>query len=148
MRWDPFFGPVAPELGWVPPPSFLLRRDRILRALSEIRPSRALEVGSGAGALATELAARGFSCVAFETSTKGREATRRLAAAAGVRVDVAERPAEDWVGAFPLLMAFEVLEHIEDDEGALRAWREWLAPGGTLLLSVPAHASKWGAGDV
>lgn len=148
MKLDPFFGPVAPELGWVPPPSFLLRRDRILRTLRGIAPTRALEVGSGAGALAVELAARGYFYVAFEMSVEGRDATRKLAAAAGAHVDVADAPADDWMGAFPLLMAFEVLEHIKDDEAALRAWRDWLAPGGTLLLSVPAHASKWGAGDV
>jgi SAM-dependent methyltransferase len=148
MRWDRFFGPVAPELGWVPPPSFLLRRDRILRALSAIAPSRVLEVGSGAGALATELSKRGFSFVAFETSPKGRETTQSLASAAGVDIEVVDHSEDNWTAAFPMLMAFEVLEHIEGDEETLLTWREWLAPGGTLLLSVPAHASKWGAGDV
>ncbi len=44
-------------------------------------------------------------------------------------------------------MAFEVLEHIEDDRAALAQWRQWLKPGGNLLLSVPAHMSQWTASD-
>jgi SAM-dependent methyltransferase len=49
--------------------------------------------------------------------------------------------------AFPLVMAFEVLEHIEDDTAAMRQWGSWLAPGGTLLMSVPAHPRLWSAAD-
>src|SRR3546814_6549126 len=45
-------------------------------------------------------------------------------------------------------MAFEVLEHIEDDHAALRQWLGWLKPGGILLMSVPAHPSQWNAADV
>jgi hypothetical protein len=44
-------------------------------------------------------------------------------------------------------MAFEVLEHIQDDTGALSSWMRWLKPGGRILLSVPAHAHRWTATD-
>jgi SAM-dependent methyltransferase len=148
VRRHPLFGPVAPEVGWVPPPSFVLRRDRILRALADMQPTRVLEVGSGAGSLLTELGARGFECFALESSPRALETTRRLAAAAGVHIEASSSGRDDWVATFPLVMAFEVLEHIEDDEGALRQWASWLTPEGTLFLSVPAKASKWGAGDV
>jgi SAM-dependent methyltransferase len=46
-------------------------------------------------------------------------------------------------GRFDNMLAFEVLEHIEDDLGALRQWASWLKPGGRLLLSVPAHMCLW-----
>ena len=39
---------------------------------------------------------------------------------------------------FDLVCAFEVLEHIEDDDAALTEWRARVRPGGRLLLSVPA----------
>jgi len=45
-------------------------------------------------------------------------------------------------------VACEVLEHIEDDRAALAQWRDWLRPGGHLILSVPAHARRWSATDV
>jgi SAM-dependent methyltransferase len=43
--------------------------------------------------------------------------------------------------------AFEVLEHIADDEGALKEWHDYLRPSGWLLLSVPAHPEDFGAAD-
>lgn len=41
--------------------------------------------------------------------------------------------------SFDLSTAFDVLEHIDDDVGALRALHAALAPGGTLLVHVPAN---------
>lgn len=40
-------------------------------------------------------------------------------------------------GAFDLLIACDVLEHVPDDTRALREIRRVLAPGGTALLTVP-----------
>ena len=41
----------------------------------------------------------------------------------------------------------DVLEHIEDDAGALAAARDALAPGGRLLLTVPAMPCLWSRHD-
>ena len=49
--------------------------------------------------------------------------------------------------AYDYLLAFEVLEHINDDLAALRAWAEYCKPGGRLLVSVPAHQRKYGKSD-
>lgn len=49
---------------------------------------------------------------------------------------------------FDAVLAFEVLEHIRDDYGALRDWSHLLKPGGVLILSVPAKASRFGKWDV
>jgi hypothetical protein len=45
-------------------------------------------------------------------------------------------------------MAFEVLEHIEDDLSCIKEWGSILNEGGKLLISVPAHQGKWGRNDV
>lgn len=145
---DPLFGPAAPELGWVPAPRYVLRRHRILRLLKTMQPNEALEIGCGAGMLLQELSVRGFKCSALETSTPARALIQAIGKKTGHVIDVHAEPSATWHERFPLLMAFEVLEHIEDDASALRQWREWLAPGGTLLLSVPADQSKWNAADV
>lgn len=145
---DPLFGPAAPDLGWVPAPRYLLRRRRILRQLRDQPPGEVLEIGAGAGMLLQELAARGFTCSALETSDAAREVIARMAGRFGGRVELHDGPGPAWRGRFPLLLAFEVLEHIEDDAAALREWVEWMAPGGTLLLSVPAHPGQWNAADV
>jgi SAM-dependent methyltransferase len=56
---------------------------------------------------------------------------------------------EDLLNAhlFDYVLAFEVLEHIQDDARALVKWRKWLAPGGRLIITVPAHMKSWTASD-
>src|SRR5262249_11748975 len=46
-----------------------------------------------------------------------------------------------------VVCAFEVLEHIDDDESALRLWGTFLDPGCTLLISVPAWQRRFGPSD-
>lgn len=145
---DALLGPAAPSLGWVPAPRYLLRRQRILRQLRGLPPGEVLEIGAGAGMLLQELAVRGHSCAALETSPQARALIERLGQDSAFAVKVKQTPGPGWSGRFPLLMAFEVLEHIEHDRAALAQWTDWLRPGGTLLLSVPAHPRQWNAADV
>jgi SAM-dependent methyltransferase len=49
--------------------------------------------------------------------------------------------------SFDVAVCLNVLEHIEDDAAALRQLRSWLAPGGKLVLQVPAHPSLYGSID-
>ena len=48
---------------------------------------------------------------------------------------------------FDLVCAMDVIEHVEDDVGALSELTRVLAPHGTLLISVPLHQSHWTAFD-
>jgi glycosyltransferase involved in cell wall biosynthesis len=49
--------------------------------------------------------------------------------------------------ALDTIVCLNVLEHVEDDLGALRRLHASLAPGGCLLLLVPAHERLFGAID-
>ena len=48
---------------------------------------------------------------------------------------------------FDLVCAMDVVEHVEDDVGALRELTRVLKQQGTLLISVPLHPSRWTAFD-
>ena len=49
----------------------------------------------------------------------------------------------------PLLKcAFDVLEHIDDDEAVLKNVHGALKPGGTLFITVPADMRLWSAMDI
>jgi SAM-dependent methyltransferase len=48
---------------------------------------------------------------------------------------------------FDLVTALDVIEHIDDDLGALREMRRVMKPGGLLLLTVPAYMFLWGRQD-
>ena len=50
-------------------------------------------------------------------------------------------------GVFDLVCAFDIVEHVDDDDGALSELSRVAAPGATLLLSVPLHPTHWSAFD-
>jgi len=50
--------------------------------------------------------------------------------------------------AYDLVALLDVLEHVPDDIGSLRAIHRRLKPGGALLLTVPANPWMWSAHDV
>jgi glycosyltransferase involved in cell wall biosynthesis len=142
------------EPEWVQPPRFLLRLDLVRRLLPRLsRHQPALEVGFGAGAMLEELASRGFGpVVGIDFSA----AAARLAANRLARFPPESRPkilratldALDPARAqFHSILAFEVLEHVEDDRGLLAQAFRLLAPGGRMLASVPAHQHRFSVVD-
>ena len=147
MIEDNFLGPAAPDLGWVPAPRYLMRRARIFRQLNTLEPGRLLEIGPGAGMLLIEAARLGFQCKALEVSIEARTLAEKVIAQSGQSIPVFATAEKAWEESFDALFAFDVLEHIEHDRDALMQWHDWLAPSGTLLLSVPAHMRMWTAGD-
>ncbi|TCV94022.1 methyltransferase family protein [Luteibacter rhizovicinus] len=49
--------------------------------------------------------------------------------------------------SFDFVCAFDILEHVVNDEGALGELARVARPGASLLLSVPLHPSAWNAFD-
>lgn len=49
---------------------------------------------------------------------------------------------------FDVVVASDVLEHIEDDSGAIGAWRRVLKPDGRLICFVPAYKFLFGPHDI
>jgi SAM-dependent methyltransferase len=50
-------------------------------------------------------------------------------------------------GTFDLVCAFDIVEHVVDDDGALSELSRVAKPGGTVLISVPLHLAYWTAFD-
>jgi SAM-dependent methyltransferase len=50
-------------------------------------------------------------------------------------------------GSYDLIAVLDVVEHIDDDVGALKAMARVLKPGGKILITVPAHQWMWSAHD-
>jgi SAM-dependent methyltransferase len=127
-------------------PNAWLRYD-VIQRLMPAGVTDVLEIGCGQGALGARLSAQ-YRYVGLEPDpesfavAEGRFA--RLDGGQVRNVPLATLGAED---QFDLVCAFEVLEHIEDDEKALLEWTEHLRPGGWLLLSVPAHQHRYAAWD-
>ena len=124
-----------------------LRQSFIDSAVKSVRPASILEVGAGQGATGARLAREARYVGVEPDVSSAAVAAARLAQVdtADFRIGGIERVAAD--ETFDLLCAFEVLEHIDDDVAALRSWMTHLAPGGHMLISVPAHRKRFGASD-
>lgn len=126
---------------------YLLRRSRVLSVLSPLNRGELLEIGCGSGALLCDLNHLGFSVHGLETSNKAVGMSHELARLANSPHQVQDTAHGSWENRFDLVCAFDVLEHIQDHDQAIDNWLGWLKPGGRLVISVPAHRRRWGAGD-
>ncbi len=105
-----------------------------------------LEIGCGRGAFGARLAER-YSYLGIEPDQDSWAVARARIEALG-RGEVRNVSSAALAGQrFDIVCAFEVLEHLEDDAGALAEWARLLRPGGWLLLSVPAHQRRFGPWD-
>jgi len=79
------------------------------------------------------------------------DASARALASAKSALEVREGALPDCVpfapDSFDLVAMLDVLEHVDDDIGSLKAVAERLARGGRLLLTVPAYGFLWSRHD-
>lgn len=128
-------------------PNAWLRYDVVQRLLpADVRS--VLEVGCGQGALGARLAAGGLDYVGIEPDpVSATVAASRVAAVGRGTVRSLSVEALDPASTYDLVCAFEVLEHLADDRGALATWMRHIRPGGWLLLSTPADPDRYAAAD-
>ena len=108
--------------------------------------ARILEIGCGTGHNLPMLARFGaVDAIEIDEAARGVAADRL-----GKPVGAAPLPMLPGVerGCYDLIAVLDVVEHIGDDVGALRGMAECLAPGGKILITVPAHQWMWSAHDV
>ena len=113
----------------------------ILARLGEGRGRRALDVGAADGFLAERLTAQGWSVTALERDPE--LAGRARGRCKEVVVADLESAARLLHGPFDAIVYGDVLEHLSDPRAALLALDQTLAPGGTVIVSVPNVAHLW-----
>lgn len=69
----------------------------------------------------------------------------RDAGASGARASITALPCAD--ASFDLVCALDILEHVTDDDKALRELSRVAAPDARMLLSVPLHPDAWTSFD-
>jgi SAM-dependent methyltransferase len=106
-----------------------------------------LEVGCGTGNVlrVLEQACPSGVVVGMDLFSEGLQYARKRTSCALVQGDINLPPFDR---QFDLIGAFDLLEHVSEDEQVLRNLHRMLAPGGTLLLTGPAHMSLWSYFDV
>jgi SAM-dependent methyltransferase len=97
-----------------------------------------LELGPGPGAMTRVLLARGHRVTVVENDPQALEVLQTL----GVEVIAGNLDGTDWLQAlagrrFDTVLACDVLEHLRKPEDVLQRLGEFVAPLGSLLISVP-----------
>jgi SAM-dependent methyltransferase len=128
---------------------FAARREILAAEIARLplpRPARILEVGCGTGGNLALLKRFG-EVRAIEPDAESRA---YAAQRSGVVVDGGLLPdgLPDLGGPFDLVAAFDVVEHVADDAGAVAALAGLLKPGGQMVVTVPAYAWLWSEHDV
>jgi SAM-dependent methyltransferase len=106
--------------------------------------ARILDAGCGSGRNMVDLAHYG-SVTGVELSPTSVQLARERVAGEVIEGSVLDMPFDD--GSFDLSVSLDVIEHLEDDIGALRELRRVTAPGGALLVTVPAYQWLWSGHD-
>jgi len=120
------------------------RRRLLARAVAGLRPGVALDVGAAGGGNTRVLRELGWRAAALEFGTEGAWVCRQRGVPV-LRGDAMRLP----IGPadLDLVVAFDVLEHLDDDAAAARSMFGTLRPGGTFLVAVPADPRLWSAHD-
>jgi SAM-dependent methyltransferase len=129
---------------------FVARNELIVGLIGKFFPNarRFLEIGCGNGAVLRAIAqSRAWErMVGSELHPAGLAHARQrlLVGVEFVQMDARNIPAS---GVFDLTGAFDVIEHIADDEGVLRGLRAATQTGGGTLIAVPQHPWLWSRAD-
>jgi SAM-dependent methyltransferase len=121
------------------------RRTIVRRILQRHAPpgARILDVGCGTGATTASLRRFGdVSGIDLGPAALRHARARGLSVARGSAERIPVRSA-----ALDVVVALDVLEHLDDDRRALLEILRVLRPGGILLLTVPAYAFMWSGHD-
>ena len=119
--------------------------DGVIDGLGLPAGARILDAGCGSGRNMLDLARHG-AVTGIELSEPSVALARARGVGEVIAGSVLELPFAD--GSFELAVSLDVIEHLEDDLGALRELRRTVAPGGALLLTVPAYQWLWSGHDV
>jgi SAM-dependent methyltransferase len=123
------------------------RRTVLERAITRLglpAHARILDAGCGSGRNMVELARLG-AVTGVELSGTSVRLAREREAGEVVEGSVMDMPFDD--ASFDLTVSLDVIEHLEDDIGALRELRRVTKPGGALLVTVPAYQWLWSGHD-
>jgi SAM-dependent methyltransferase len=123
------------------------RRKVLARVFAELglpHPARILDAGCGSGRNMVELAPLG-TVTGVELSDTSVALARERGVGEVIEGSVLEMPFE--TNTFDLAVSLDVIEHLDQHLEALRELRRVVAPGGALLVTVPAYGWLWSGHD-
>ncbi|MFQ5415550.1 MAG: class I SAM-dependent methyltransferase [Myxococcota bacterium] len=119
----------------------------ILRAVleDEVRGDRMLDLGCGTGGVIRDWM-DDRRCFGIDRNQLALAICARNGIDRLVRGDLTTLPFR--AGSFDAVLLMDVIEHLDDDAAFLRTASELCAPGGRVVVAVPAYQALWSQHDV
>jgi SAM-dependent methyltransferase len=99
-------------------------------------PARVLDIGCGWGVTLEALESRGYSVVGLDVSRRTLERIDRPDRTL-IEADITQ-PLPDEIEPFDVVLALDVIEHLDDDRQAIQRLAPLVTPRGRAIVSVPA----------
>lgn len=122
---------------------FTSRKNVILRHFKDfVKPEESiLEIGAGTGDIMRELISKGYKNVAVgEIHASGLKYAKNYGIKQLFQFDVNKSPFKNH---FDVIGAFDVFEHLDNDDLALKNIKQMLKRYGRVIITVPAHNWLW-----
>jgi len=127
---------------------FRVRRNLVVSLIEKYKVPKTAKIfdfGCGSGYTVDYLQKRGYEASGSDISAEAIEfglskGIRNLTVAPGGQINPPD-------GEYDLILALDVVEHIQDDYGTIRAIEKALKPGGLAFVTVPAYQWLWGVED-
>jgi len=128
---------------------FVVRRKLLKSLLSSLNVSKdciTLDIGCGTGANLKILGSIGFNVIGIDRSIYALSLTQKNINSPLINGDLNELPVRP--GSVGIVIATDVLEHLNNDVNGIHEFYQVLKDGGILILTVPAFKLLWGTQDV
>lgn len=133
-------------------PRYWFRYLEILNLLKryDLKGKKILEIGAGTLHLSECLASKGASVTALDMSEELKQSHKELSITLRDSITCIEADflKHDFKNEkFDVIIAMEVLEHVEEEKLFLEKVKKLLKDKGVIIISVPAHMSMWSKHD-
>ena len=128
---------------------FSVRRKLLEYLLTSINISSkefAIDIGCGVGSNLNVLSSKGIHTIGLDHSLYALTLVKRRLELPLINGDLNKLPLRS--NSIGLIVAMDVLEHLDNDANGISEFYRVLKKGGDLILTVPAFKSLWGIQDV
>lgn len=126
---------------------FIVRKEFIYQNMQKYiqKQNKIIEVGAGTGNVSRYLMKKGYNNISVgEMYINGLKYAQNYGIQECYQFNLLKTPFQD---EFDTVCMFDVLEHIEDDDLALKNIYKSLTKEGKIVLTVPAHLWLWNRDD-
>lgn len=120
-------------------PAATCELERLAADFGAIRPRRLFDLGCGNGSIGAVLVKQGWEVTGVDPSPEGIVQAKHAHPNLQLEIGSAYDDLAAVYGQFPVVVSFEVVEHLYDPRKYASAVFSLLEPGGTAIISTPYH---------